>query len=114
MALMVIYVDDVMMLGPGEYVEAMYQWLTVGSEDDKGWKCSPLEWLGREPVRYLGMDVRRKEADNLVSYHISQGSYVTELLKVYPQEAVQTSLCPSYQGRYMPFNEGERRVFRTQ
>ena len=103
-ALMVIYVDDVMMLGPMEYVEAMYQWLTVGSEDDKGWKCSPLEWLGKEPVRYLGMDVRRKEADNLVSYHISQGSYVTELLKAYPQEASRPSHVPATKD-VMPFNE---------
>ena len=103
-ALMVIYVDDVMMLGPMEYVEAMYQWLTVGSEDDKGWKCSPLEWLGKEPVRYLGMDVRRKEAENLVSYHISQGSYVTELLKAYRQEASRPSHVPATKD-VMPFNE---------
>ena len=104
LALMVIYVDDVMMLGPKEYVEAMYQWLTVGSEEDKGWKCSPLEWLGEEPVRYLGMDVRRKETRTKVSYRISQGSYVTELLKSYPQEASRPSNVPATK-ETMPLNE---------
>ncbi|CAE7605337.1 unnamed protein product [Symbiodinium sp. CCMP2592] len=73
----------------------MYEWLTKGTEGDEGWKCSPLEWLGREPVRYLGMDVRRKEVTSVTSFPISQGSYVTELLRNYPEEAARPSHVPA-------------------
>ena len=94
-ALMIIYVDDVMMLGPKEVITEIYRWITVGDEDDKGWTCSPLEWLSREPARYLGMDVRRKESKGTTVFHISQGSYIMELLKGYPQEAQRPSQVPA-------------------
>ncbi|CAE7940178.1 unnamed protein product, partial [Symbiodinium necroappetens] len=86
LALMVIYVDDVMMLAPENVIKAIYQWLTMGVEGDQGWKCSPMDWIGKAPVRYLGMDIRRKNT-TLTSFHVSQGSYVGELLKSYPMEA---------------------------
>ena len=94
LALMVIYVDDVMMLGPEQVVKDIYEWLTVGVEEDKGWKCSPMAWLGKAPVRYLGMDIRRKDG-SLTSFHVSQGSYVGELLKSYPMEASRPSQVPA-------------------
>ena len=94
LALMVIYVDDVMMLGPEQVVKDIYEWLTVGVEEEKGWKCSPMEWLGKVPVRYLGMDIRRKDG-SLTSFHVSQGSYVGELLKSYPMEASRPSQVPA-------------------
>ncbi|CAE7765871.1 GIP [Symbiodinium necroappetens] len=94
LALMVIYVDDVMMLGPEQVVKDIYEWLTVGVEEDKGWKCSPMEWLGKAPVRYLGTDIRRKDG-SLTSFHVSQGSYVGELLKSYPMEASRPSQVPA-------------------
>ena len=90
LALMMIYVDDVMMLGPEQVVKDIYEWLTVGVEGDEGWKCSPMEWLGKAPVRYLGMDIRRKDG-SLTSFHVSQGSYVGELLKGYPIVASRPS-----------------------
>ncbi|CAE7553512.1 GIP [Symbiodinium sp. CCMP2592] len=95
LALMIVYVDDAMMLGPVDTIKVMYKWITEGTEGDEGWKCSPLEWLGKEPVRYLGMDVRRREKNDVTSFHISQGSYVTELLRNYPEEAARPSQIPA-------------------
>ncbi|CAE7215856.1 GIP [Symbiodinium sp. CCMP2592] len=92
LALMIVYVDDAMML------------ITEGTEGDEGWKCSPLEWLGKEPVRYLGMDVRRREKREAISFHISQGSYVTELLRNYPEEAARPSQIPASK-EVMPMGE---------
>ena len=94
LALMVIYVDDVMMLAPENIIKEIYEWLTVGVEGDEGWKCSPMEWIGKAPVRYLGMDIRRKD-NALTSFHVSQGSYVGELLKGYPAEAARPSQVPA-------------------
>ena len=94
LALMVIYVDDVMMLGPEQVVKDIYEWLTVGVQGDEGWKCSPMEWLGKAPVRYLGMDIRRKDG-SLASFHVSQGSYVGELLKSYSMGASRPSQVPA-------------------
>ena len=103
LALMVIYVDDVMMLAPENVIKDIYQWLTEGIEGDKGWKCSPMEWIGKSPVRYLGMDIRRKDAA-LTSFHVSQGSYVGELLKSYPAEASRPSQVPATKDT-MPLQE---------
>ncbi|CAE7529331.1 GIP, partial [Symbiodinium necroappetens] len=94
LALMVIYVDDVMMLAPENVIKDIYKWLTEGIEGDEGWKCSPMEWIGKTPVRYLGMDIRRKDAA-LTTFHVSQGSYVGELLKSYPAEASRPSQVPA-------------------
>ncbi|CAE7228392.1 unnamed protein product [Symbiodinium sp. CCMP2456] len=94
-AIMIIYVDDVLMLGPEGVVGDIYRWLTQGTEGEEGWKCSPMEWLGREPVRYLGMDVRRRAIGDITSFHISQGSYVMELLKGYPEESKRPSMVPA-------------------
>ena len=104
LALMVVYVDDVMMLGPEDIVRGMYTWFTEGSEGDDGWKRSPVEWLGKDPVRYLGMDVRRKEVGDVTSFHISQGSYVTELLRNYPEEAAKPAQVPARK-EVMPYND---------
>ncbi|OLP98838.1 Retrovirus-related Pol polyprotein from transposon TNT 1-94 [Symbiodinium microadriaticum] len=105
LALMVIYVDDVMMLGPEQVVKDIYEWLTVGVQGDEGWKCSPMEWLGKAPVRYLGMDIRRKDG-SLTSFHVSQGSYVGELLKGYPMEASRPSQVPATKDT-MPSSEDQ-------
>ncbi|CAE7404103.1 GIP [Symbiodinium sp. CCMP2592] len=104
LAMMIVYVDDAMMLGPVDIINVMYEWLTKGTEEEGGWKCSPLEWLGKEPVRYLGMDVRRKELGDITSFHISQGSYVAELLRNYPEEAARPSQVPATK-ESMPQNE---------
>eukprot|EP00439_Symbiodinium_sp_Y106_P027774 s2669_g3.t1 len=104
LAMMIVYVDDAMMLGPKYVVEAMYKWLTEGSEGDQGWKCSPLEWLGSDPVRYLGMDIRQKGVEGEVSFHVSQGSYVAELLRGYPEEAAKPAQVPATKD-VMPYNE---------
>ena len=104
MAMMIVYVDDAMMLGPKHVVEAMYKWITEGSKDDQGWKCSPLEWLGKDPARYLGMDIRRKCVQGEVSFHISQGSYVAELLRGYPEEATKPAQVPATKD-VMPYHE---------
>ncbi|CAE7240501.1 unnamed protein product [Symbiodinium sp. CCMP2592] len=95
LALMIVYVDDAMMLGPVDTIKVMYKWITEGTEGDEGWKCSPLEWLGKEPVRYLGMDVRRREKEDITSFPISPGSYVTQLLRNYPEEAARPSQIPA-------------------
>ena len=42
-AMMIVYVDDVLFLGGGEEIKNMYAWLTKGGDGDEGWKCSELE-----------------------------------------------------------------------
>ena len=70
-ALMVIYVDDVLFLGEEEIIMVMYKWITEG---EGGWKCSPLEMVTQKAVRYLGMEMgytmdllRQYEGHHLVS-----------------------------------------------
>ena len=50
-----------------------------------------MERIGRS---YLGMDIRRKDT-TLTSFHVSQGSYVGELLKLLKGYPTQASSRPS-------------------
>ena len=92
---MVIYVDDVMFLGDEEAIQVMYDWLTKGTDGDGGWKCSKLEHVGSEAVRYLGMEVRARRMQGKIQYHISQGGYIADLLRSYPQEAGKPTMIPA-------------------
>ena len=61
LALVIVYVDDVMFLGDEEMILALYAWVTEGAEGEQcGWKCSALEFVREKPVRYLGMELRCK------------------------------------------------------
>ena len=95
LALMVIYVDDVMFLGNEEVLQLMYDWLTKGGDEDEGWKCSRLERVGHEAVRYLGMEVRSKRVQGKIRYHVSQAGYIADLLRSYPQEATKPTMIPA-------------------
>ena len=95
LALMVIYVDDVMFLGNQEAIQVMYDWLTKGGDDQEGWKCSKLEHVGSEAVRYLGMEVRSRCVCGKIQYHVSQGGYIADLLRSYPHEAAKPGMIPA-------------------
>ena len=88
-------VDDVMFLGDGEAIQVMHDWLTKGSDEEEGWKCSKLEHVGSEAVRYLGMEVRARRTQGKIQYHISQGGYIADLLRSYPQEAGKPTMIPA-------------------
>ncbi|CAE7351139.1 unnamed protein product [Symbiodinium natans] len=95
-AMMVVYVDDVLFLGKRAHIEEMYSWLVNGTEEEgAGWKCSPLEFVGKDPVRYLGMEIRSKMKDGGIAYHVCQGGYIGDLLREHGVEAWTPSLVPA-------------------
>ncbi|CAE7207045.1 unnamed protein product [Symbiodinium natans] len=95
-AMMVVYVDDVLFLGKRAHIEEMYSWLVNGTEEEgAGWKCSPLEFVGKDPVRYLGMEIRSKMKDGGIAYHVCQGGYIGDLLREHGVETWTPSLVPA-------------------
>ena len=96
LALIVVYVDDVMFLGEEEVILALYLWVTEGSEGEAGgWKCSALEFVKQKPVRYLGMELRCKVEGKFSFFHISQGGYIEDLLREYHAEDGPVSKVPA-------------------
>ena len=95
LAMMIVYVDDVMFLGKNDEIKSMYAWLTQGEGDGEGWKCSELEWVGQRPVRYLGMEVRSRCCGDEVHYHISQGGYIADLVRECGMESEKPSKVPA-------------------
>ena len=61
LALIIVYVDDVMFLGEEDVIMSRYLWVTEGGEGESGgWRCSAAEFAREKPVRYFGMELRRK------------------------------------------------------
>ena len=71
------YVDDVLMVGEEEIIRGFIEQVKTH------WKIGEPEWVmeGREPVRFLGMEVEKRGND----YVIHQQAYITNLLGEYEE-----------------------------
>ncbi|CAE7917991.1 RE1, partial [Symbiodinium necroappetens] len=69
--ILLIYVDDLLVLSITKIIETVYKWLT----DD--WKCSTLQWMDEEHLRFLGVELRPMGQ----GIHISQAGYIRDLLR---------------------------------
>ncbi|CAE6970309.1 inlI [Symbiodinium natans] len=107
-AMMIVYVDDVMFLGGNEEIMKMYSWLTKGDDGEEGWKCSDLEWVGQRPVRYLGMEVQGRVRDGRIQYHISQGGYIADLIREYGMETEKPAQVPATKDLILHEEEGDQ------
>eukprot|EP00913_Durusdinium_trenchii_P004009 g3713.t1 len=71
------YVDDVLMVGEEDIILGFIEQVKTH------WKIGEPEWVmeGREPVRFLGMEVEKRGVD----YVIHQQAYITNLLSEYDE-----------------------------
>ena len=84
LGLMMTYVDDIFTVGSKALVEAVIK------EIQTTWTSSPPEWIGSEPVRFLGMEVSTfKDENKLDVWHVSQKSYIQELVGSDPKLKVK-------------------------
>ena len=75
-ALMMVYVDDIFAVGENEVLKSLVE----GVQQE--WKTSTPEWVTEEPVRFLGMEVRKmKDDDEGYKWAATQGNYVKDLLR---------------------------------
>lgn len=74
LGLMIVYVDDVLMVGPKEVTDA------ASGTIERAWKTSNPEYasLGGAPMRFLGIEIQRLENG---TYYLHQGSYVRAVLE---------------------------------
>ena len=70
-AMMLIYVDDIFIVGGEEVLKKMME--TIQEE----WNTSIPEWVGEQPVRFLGMEISRKEE----VWMATQRNYIQDLLR---------------------------------
>ncbi len=70
-AMMLVYVDDIFMVGERRILEEMVK--TIQQE----WNTSTPEWVMKEPVRFLGMEISQQEGVWLAT----QRNYTKDLLK---------------------------------
>ena len=85
LAILLVYIDDFLALGPQSMVRAMLD--TVS----KLWKCGKVEWIdevGKPAVKFFGFELRWCSGDLL----LSQRSYIEDLARRYP--TTKTSLTP--------------------
>ncbi|CAE7345993.1 GIP [Symbiodinium necroappetens] len=69
--ILLIYVDDLLLLSETKMTEAVYKWLT------EEWKCSSLQWMAEEYLRFLGVELRLMGN----GIHVSQAGYIRDLLR---------------------------------
>ncbi|CAE7218596.1 RE1 [Symbiodinium sp. CCMP2456] len=67
--ILLIYVDDLLLLSMPGIIETIYQWLTAE------WKCSPLQWMDQEYLRFLGVELRTMGSGIHVSQVGSKGDW---------------------------------------
>ena len=74
--LVMSYVDDLFITGPSYVVEA------VKTKFEETWATSKPEWVEKEPVRFLGMEVKKEknEGSGREVCLVTQESYVSDLL----------------------------------
>ena len=72
------YVDDVLMVGEEEIIQGFIDQVKMH------WKIGEPEWVreGREPVRFLGMEIERKGQD----FAIHQRAYLESLFMEYDEQ----------------------------
>ena len=68
---MVVYVDDLLMVGEESAVQAALQ------KAQSTWTCSSPEWASEKAMKFCGFDVKRTE----YGLEINQQSYTTDLLQ---------------------------------
>ena len=69
--ILLIYMDDLLLLSTTQIIKTVYQWLT------EEWKCSPLQWMDEEHLRFLGVELRPMGN----GIHVSQSGYIRDLLR---------------------------------
>ena len=91
---MVVYVDDMLLLGETEQVKA------VANAVKSLWECSPLELLNeKKELRFCGMELRRYKK----GVFQSQTGYLVEMLKGYEVQGVEAYPLPlDYGLSYQP------------
>ncbi|CAE7599592.1 GIP, partial [Symbiodinium sp. CCMP2456] len=71
-----VYVDDLLLTASRELIQCLIDMIT------QVWDCSDPEWASEDPVKFLGVEVRRTRAG---VFHVSQETYLLDLLTKYPQ-----------------------------
>ena len=79
LGLVMTYVDDIFVTGIEKVVSAV-----VAKLRDT-WKTSEPEWVGRDPVRFLGLEVtcHQAEGEDQVQWCLSQEAYIKNLIGRY-------------------------------
>ena len=74
--LVMSYVDDLFITGPSYVVEA------VKAKFEETWATSKPEFVGEQPVRFLGMEVKKekKAGEEAEIWYVTQESYISDLL----------------------------------
>ena len=70
-AMMLVYVDDIFLVGERGVLEGMVETI------QKEWDTSKPEWVKKEPVRFLGMEISRQKGGWLAT----QKNYTKDLLR---------------------------------
>ena len=92
LAILLVYIDDFLALGPQSTVRAMLD--TVS----KLWKCGKVEWIdevGKATVKFFGFELRWCGGDLL----LSQCSYIEDLARRYPATTHSSPARSRYRGR---------------
>ncbi|CAE7275253.1 unnamed protein product [Symbiodinium sp. CCMP2592] len=86
-AIVIIYVDDIMLIGPKGVVATL-------SEAIQGlWKTSPLTFLTpQSPIRFLGMELQLSSDEAVV--YVNQTAYIEEILRAYQVNPNQNDKIP--------------------
>lgn len=74
---MMVYVDDVFAVGEGPILKAL-----IGCIQQE-WKTSDPEWVSGKPVRFLGMEIQKEDAEEKEGscWKASQVNYTNDLLR---------------------------------
>ncbi|CAE7436196.1 RE1 [Symbiodinium natans] len=84
-ALIVVYVDDLLYLGRKYVIRAVHQWVS------SRWKCNDLALAtSQEPIRFLGLEIYKQES----GLRITQEGYVRELVKQHALQDAKTVMTP--------------------
>ena len=75
--LLMTYVDDICISAEGEVAEAVVQELR------RMWRTSEPEEIGKDPTRFLGMNVKKFEEEGRDVWYVTQEPYVQDLLAKY-------------------------------
>ena len=76
-AIVVVYVDDVMICGPRQLVEE------IGRTIQQSWETSDLSFLGpQNSIRFLGMELQRVD-ETANEIRVFQQGYISELLRAH-------------------------------
>ena len=70
-----VYVDDVFSVGQEDILRGLIQ------EVQREWKTSEPEWVSKEPVRFLGMEIQEIKEENQEGWIATQTNYTRDLLR---------------------------------